>query len=366
MEMCYNDCKLNRTESKPKARCQICQILVHNIYLDEPKKTISSGAWTCRDCRKNPFNTKILLNLVTGLCDKIAILEPIIPSPQKQTILTSSSTQTDSLSDRAHMCTQTEDESPPIDVFEDITASSPNDTGIINPPHEQDVSMVIENTSATVSYLHAMLDGIEQNKDNDNPLSNPICSATIPVVKTEPDRKIFNHVFIGNLLSDTTVEEVRLFLLKRELLDTERVYVNSILQNGLESGNNKPFWKYVKSQTQETFGISALKSNGNVITDSLSKADILNSQFKSVFTHQSGNTFPPLPSTQFPKSKPLYIYENCVFMLLDRIDVSKSSGPDKLPRRLLRSLAKEITPVVYFIFTQSLCTGKLPTEWTYF
>ena len=118
MEMCYNDCKLNRTESKPKTRCQICQILVHNICLDEPKKTISSGAWTCRDCRKNQLNTQILLDLVTGLCEKIAILEPIILSLQKQKILTSNATQTVSLSDRAHMCTQTQDESPPVDVFE--------------------------------------------------------------------------------------------------------------------------------------------------------------------------------------------------------------------------------------------------------
>ena len=51
-------------------------------------------------------------------------------------------------------------------------------------------------------------------------------------------------------------------------------------------------------------------------------------------------------------------------MLLDRIDISKSSGPAKLPGRLLQSLAKEITPIVHFIFTQSLCTGELPTEWT--
>ena len=140
--------------------------------------------------------------------------------------------------------------------------------------------------------------------------------------------------------------------------------MNGILQNGLESGNNKPFWKYVKSQKQETSGISALKSNGNVITDSLSKAEILNSQFKSVFTPQSGNTFPQLLGTQFPKIKPLHISENGSFMLLDRIDVSTSSGPDKLPGSLLQSLAKEITPVVHFIFTQSLCTGELPTEWT--
>ena len=51
-------------------------------------------------------------------------------------------------------------------------------------------------------------------------------------------------------------------------------------------------------------------------------------------------------------------------MLQDRTDVSKSSGPDKLPGRLLQSLAKKITPVVHFIFTQSHFTGELPTEWT--
>ena len=131
----------------------------------------------------------------------------------------------------------------------------------------------------------------------------------------------------------------------------------------LESGNNKRFWKYGKSK-KKTFGTSALKSNSNVITDSLSKAEILNTQFKSVFTTQYGNTFPQLPGTQFHKIKPLHISENGIFMLLDRIDVSKSSGPDKLPGRLLQSLSKEITPVVHFIFTQSHCTGELPTEWT--
>ena len=51
-------------------------------------------------------------------------------------------------------------------------------------------------------------------------------------------------------------------------------------------------------------------------------------------------------------------------MLLDRIDVSNSSGPDKFSGRLQQSIAKEITPVVHFIFTQSLCTGELPIKWT--
>ena len=153
-------------------------------------------------------------------------------------------------------------------------------------------------------------------------------------------------------------------VIKHELRNAERVYVNSILQNVLESGNNKPFWKYVKSPKQETVGISSLKSNGNIITDSLLNAEIVNPKFKSVFTPHSGKIFPQLPCTQCPKIKRLHISKNCVFMLIDRIDVSKSSGPDNLPGRLLECLAKEITPVVHYIFTQSLCTGELPTEWT--
>ena len=31
-------------------------------------------------------------------------------------------------------------------------------------------------------------------------------------------------------------------LVKRELRDVDRFYVNGILHNDLESGNNKPFW----------------------------------------------------------------------------------------------------------------------------
>ena len=48
--------------------------------------------------------------------------------------------------------------------------------------------------------------------------------------------------------------------------------------------------------------------------------------------------------------------------ILAKIDVSKSSGPDKIHGRLLQYLDKETTHVVHDIFTQSLCTGKLPTE----
>ena len=108
-------------------------------------------------------------------------------------------------------------------------------------------------------------------------------------------------------------------MVKREIRDAKRVYVNVILHNGIESGNNKPFWKYMKSPKQETFGISALKCKDNVITDSLSKAEIINSQFKYLSLHILEIHFPSCGVLNAPKLN-LYIFLKIVFfMLLDRI-----------------------------------------------
>ena len=50
------------------------------------------------------------------------------------------------------------------------------------------------------------------------------------------------------------------------------------------------------------------------------------SALQNVFTPHSGNKFPQLPITLSPKIKPIHISETGVFMLYDRMYVSKSSG----------------------------------------
>ena len=136
------------------------------------------------------------------------------------------------------------------------------------------------------------------------------------------------------------------------------------MQIGLETGNKIPFWKYLRVQKQEDFGISALKSNGKMFTDRKSISEILNTQFKSVFNKKTSSKIPELPGVTFPSIKDLKITEFGVFKLLDKIDVSKASGPDCIPGRILQNLARELAPVLHFIFEQSLNTGDLPAEWT--
>ena len=85
-------------------------------------------------------------------------------------------------------------------------------------------------------------------------------------------------------------------------------YINRFLRIGLETGNKKPFWKYLRVQKQEDFGISALKSNGKMFTDRKSINEILNTQFKSVFTKKTSSKIPELPGVTFPSIKDLKFF----------------------------------------------------------
>ena len=49
------------------------------------------------------------------------------------------------------------------------------------------------------------------------------------------------------------------------------------------------FWKHIKSLRKDHVGVSTLSSGGKQVTDSFEKAELLNSQFHSVFTDESPN-----------------------------------------------------------------------------
>ena len=64
----------------------------------------------------------------------------------------------------------------------------------------------------------------------------------------------------------------------------ETQYVNNIINEGLEKNHRNPFWKYAKAKKQDNIGIAPLRHKCSMTNDSKEKANILNDQFKSVFT----------------------------------------------------------------------------------
>ena len=65
----------------------------------------------------------------------------------------------------------------------------------------------------------------------------------------------------------------------------------------------------------------------------------------------------------FPDIPQIELTEAGITKLLKDIDPSKSTGPDKLPGRLLKLLAPEISPHLLLMFSASLHQGVVPQNW---
>ncbi len=142
-------------------------------------------------------------------------------------------------------------------------------------------------------------------------------------------------------------------------------YVNGVLIEGLECGDVKPFYGYIKSKQQDNQGVSALRARGQIYSDAQTKARILSEQFMSVFTKDDPDaTQVRLPGPDLPDISPLVITVHGVEKLLKDINPKKASGPDEIPTRVLHNLAVEVAPVLTEIYRQSIRTGDIPIQWT--
>ena len=133
-----------------------------------------------------------------------------------------------------------------------------------------------------------------------------------------------------------------------------------------ESGNNKMkrFWHYIKSKRQDNIEIGALKDQAeNIITDPLEKAEILNNQFKSVFTSEDTSCIPDRGNSPYPPIPDIHITLNGVRNLLAECDTTKSPGPDNIHAAFLKQVASEIAPLLTHLFNQSLRIGTVPDSW---
>ena len=141
------------------------------------------------------------------------------------------------------------------------------------------------------------------------------------------------------------------------------LFLKNKLSESLEQKNSKPLRRYIKSKRQNGNGVSPLKENGQLHSDSRRKAKILNKQFCSVFTSEGTTNIPKLPgppNTEMPKFE---ITVQGVTKLLEDLNSGKASWPDELPNLILKNAANEISPFLKIIFDQSLQTGKLPGDW---
>ena len=95
------------------------------------------------------------------------------------------------------------------------------------------------------------------------------------------------------------------------------------MEKSMEEGNNKNFWKYIKSRRKDNIGVAGIQENGVLHQDSETKANLLNKQFQSVFTKEDPKEkLPTLPQSNYPS----IINIEGIEKLLKNINISKTSG----------------------------------------
>ena len=145
---------------------------------------------------------------------------------------------------------------------------------------------------------------------------------------------------------------------------------------------SKKLFSLIKNARQDTQGVSPLKdpSTNTTFSQNKEKANILNRQFRSVFSQLSplklgqicidklqfylNMNVPDKFKCNYPTMPEICINQNGIIKLLSNLRPDKAAGPDEIRPIVLKELRLEIAPIIQLIFERSLATGELPSDWT--
>ena len=137
--------------------------------------------------------------------------------------------------------------------------------------------------------------------------------------------------------------------------------------------NTKKLYSLLKHSKQDSATIPPLKFQNKLHYEECSKASVLNKQFQSVFSPKSPLSLASLckmklqdisdtdgsPAGQDPNKYPrmpdINICANGIEKLLSKLNRHKACGPDKVKPIILKTLSKELSPIIKLIFQKFRC-----------
>ena len=147
-------------------------------------------------------------------------------------------------------------------------------------------------------------------------------------------------------------------------------YINQLIEpindeNTSAGGNQKRFWNYIKTLRRDTTGIQPLKSRhtGKLVASPEEKANILNEQYKSVFTEEDTSFIPAPTGKPLPSMEEIVVTEEGVRRLLHKMNPHKAAGPDTIPAKVLKECADELSPMLVILFNKTFSDGLVPDDW---
>ena len=99
------------------------------------------------------------------------------------------------------------------------------------------------------------------------------------------------------------------------------------------------------------------------VTQSVSKADILNKQFHSVYTKDDYTNMPDKGPSPYPSMMKIHVNNQGVVKLPRGLRPFKATGPDEIPAYILKNMADHLAPYLTKLYQISLDRGLVPDDW---
>ncbi|GAB0198640.1 mitochondrial enolase superfamily member 1 [Grus japonensis] len=129
--------------------------------------------------------------------------------------------------------------------------------------------------------------------------------------------------------------------------------------------DKKSFYRYVSDKRRTRENVGALQNEtGDLVTQDMVKAEVLNNFFASVFTGKSlSHTAQVTEGRDWENAEPPTVGEDQVQEYLRNLKVHKSVGPDEMRPRVLRELVDEVARPLAIISEKSWQSSEVPTDW---
>ena len=149
---------------------------------------------------------------------------------------------------------------------------------------------------------------------------------------------------------------------------SKQSYVNKLAEK-LQSNelSSRDWWSTLKGfiSPGKVKSIPPLKSDGNIVTESTEKANLLNNYFRDQTIIDDVNTDPPVATAYSLTSEldSLVLTSDEILSILKSLPLGKAAGPDGVSNRILIELAEKIAEPLTSMFNQSLANSCIPRTW---